>query len=123
MVRRRGYLRGRARCSDPPKERASARRPPTSKLEVRTPPRSVTRRPLRHEKPGAPGAPPRQGGERPTAPASAGAEVADVDLHRGGAGVLERQGPGNVAGHTVVAEGGEQDHTGPLRAGSEVIED
>src|ERR1035437_1683923 len=122
MVRRRGALRGRARWPGP--RGGGALGGAAADIEARgSPPAALGDQAAVAPREARGTGRSRQGGERATAPASAGAEVADVDLHRGGAGVLERQGPGNVAGHTVVAEGGEQDHTGPLRAGSEVIED
>ena len=53
----------------------------------------------------------------------AAGEVADPDPGRGGAGGVQGQGAGQVAGHVVVAQGGQQRGAGAFGAGAEFLED
>ena len=75
-----------------------------------------------------PGLQHRAGGRRHRAAAhpahpAAGDEVADLDLPDRLAGLGERQGSGEVAGHPVVAERGQQRGAGALGAGAPLVED
>ena len=104
-----------------PNDSPSARRPPISKLgDARAPALGAQAAVPPGEARRARG--PRERHQRAAAGAPSAHEVADVDLHGLRPGVLEREGGGDVAGHAVVAERGEQHHAGALGARAEVLE-